>query len=220
MEQDNISIEYRFDAILGQTDANRYINDYKIDIYHDDNAQDPIKHDLIGKVEASLVLMGLMMNKGVSYYEVFDNSQFLSEIGQTIIDFDENDFAEPFASEDMGGSGNLLVISRIELLPEWRKKGIGRKMIKDIVLRFSGCCDLVILKAFPLQQEYQYAEGNKNAWEKQMNINDLPKDVEFSNYKMFAYYQNLGFTQLENTDYFYLNLALQNRIFDAIDLEE
>jgi GNAT superfamily N-acetyltransferase len=175
--------------------------------------------ELIGKAEVSLVLLNLMMNQKIPYYQVFDNSQVLSELGETIMDFDENAFREPLSDEIMSGSRNLLVINRLELLPEWRKKNIGKKIIKDIIWRFSGCCDLIILKAFPLQQEYQYAHSQKTEWEQKMQLHDLPQDEELSNYKVFSYYQRMGFTKLENTDYFYLNPALINDKFEAIDMD-
>jgi GNAT superfamily N-acetyltransferase len=220
MERDNINIEYRFDSALGVIEEYRYINSYKVDIYSDDDAAEPVIHELIGKVEVSLVLLNLLTNKGMDFFPIFDTSQFLVELGQTIIDYDTNELREPLVDEVMTQSGNILVIERFELLPEWRKRNIGKKVIKDIVLRFSGCCDLVMLKAFPLQQEYQYAEDKKSDWDQKMQFLDLPKDEEFSNFKVFAYYQKMGFAQLGNTDYFYLNMSINNAVFDAIDLEE
>ena len=53
-----------------------------------------------------------------------------------------------------------------------------------------------------------------------MQFGDLPQDEEFANYKMFAYYQNLGFKRMPDTDYFYLNQSIINDVFDAIDIEE
>jgi GNAT superfamily N-acetyltransferase len=216
----NINIEYKFESSLGRLGANRHVNSYKLEVYNDDHSQEPVKHDLIGKAEVSLVLLNLMLNQGIPYYTVFDESQLLSELGEIIIDFKTNEYKEPLVDEIMPQSGNLLVIDRLELLPKWRKKGIGNRIIKDIILRFSGCCDLVILKAFPLQQEYQYADKDQNEWEKKMQMHNLPKDEAFSNYKVYAYYQKSGFTQLEDTDYFYLNPAVKNAVFDAIDMEE
>lgn len=220
MERDNINIEYRFDSALGAIEEYRYINNYKVDIYSDDDAAEPIIHELIGKVEVSLVLLNLLTNKAMDYFPIFDTSQFLVELGQIIIDYDTNELREPLVDEVMPQSGNILVIERFELLPEWRKRNIGKKVIKDIALRFSGCCDLVMLKAFPLQQEYQYAEDKKSDWDQKMQFLDLPKDEEFSNFKVFAYYQKMGFVQLGDTDYFYLNRTINNAVFDAIDLEE
>jgi GNAT superfamily N-acetyltransferase len=220
MDKDNITIEYRFDSALGRIEEYRYINRYQVDIYSNDDAAEPTVHELIGKVEVTLVLLSLLTNKGMDYFPVFDTSQILIDLGRVAIDFDANDFKQPLDEEFAGISGNLLAIERFELLPEWRKRNIGRKVIKDIVLRFSGCCAVVMLKAFPLQQEFQYAEDMKSDWEKKMQMKQLPQDEEFSNYKVFAYYQKMGFNQLGNTDYFYLNMGVMNDVFDAIDIEE
>jgi hypothetical protein len=38
--------------------------------------------------------------------------------------------------------------------------------------------------------------------------------------KVYSYYQKIGFERYEDSDYFYLNPALINEKFDAIDIEE
>lgn len=220
MDANDIYIEYHFDSSLGRMGTDRYVNAYKVAIYSEDHLQDPIKRTLIGKAELSLVLLTLMMNQRMSYQLVFDNTQFLSELGETIFDYETNDFREPLLNEEGADSNNLLVINRLELLPKWRKKNIGKKVIKDIIWRFSGCFGLVILKAFPLQQEFQYPNDQKSPWETEMKMVDFSQDEEFSNYKVFAYYLSLGFSKLENTDYFYINSACQNAKFEAIELEQ
>ena len=156
----------------------------------------------------------------MAFYEVFDYSQFLFEIGQTIFDFDREEFKESLLEEIESGSANLLVIDRLELLPQWRHKGIGKKIIKDMILRFSGCCDLIVLKAFPLQKEAANSDTNISEWRKKMQMDILPGDEEFSFLKVYSYYQKIGFERYEDSDYFYLNPALINEKFDAIDIEE
>jgi predicted N-acetyltransferase YhbS len=217
---DNITIEYRFDSSLGIMGTDRYVNAYEVAIYSEDHLHDPIKRMLIGKAELSLVLLTLIREQQVAYYSVFDNTQFLSELGETIFDYDINNLREPFLGEEGSNSSNLLVINRLEVLPKWRKKSIGKRVIKDIIWRFSGCFGLVILKAFPLQQEFQYANDQKSTWDKEMKMTDFSQDEAFSTYKIFAYYQSLGFSQFEHTDYFYMNTAYINDKFEAIELEE
>ncbi len=220
MDANDIYIEYSFDSSLGMMGTDRYVNAYKVAIYSEDHLQDPIKRMLIGKAELSLVLLTLMTNQEMSYQLVFDNTQFLSELGETIFDYETNDFRGLFLGETEVDSSNLLVINRLELLPKWRKKSIGKRVIKDIIWRFSGCFGLVMLKAFPLQQEFQYANNQKSPWETEMKMADFSQDEKFSNYKIFAYYLSLGFSKLENTDYFYMNSACLSDKFEAIELEE
>ncbi len=220
MDANSIYLEYSFDSSLGIIGTDRYVNAYKVAIYSEEHLHDQIERTLVGKAELSLVLLTLMMNQRVAYYTVFDNTQFLHELGATVMDYEMNDFRESLLDEEGAGSSNLLVIDRLELLPNWRKKSIGKKVIKDIIWRFSGCFGLVMLKAFPLQQEFQYPNSQKNTWEKEMKMVDFSQDEEFSNYKIFAYYQSLGFVQFENTDYFYMNSVCINDKFEAIELEE
>ena len=222
MENDySIELDYSFRSALGEIESYRYINEYKVNIYNnEDGLEDSRNRELIGKARLSLVLLSLVINNQMDTYEVFDNSQFLMELGETIFDFETDDFREPLIDEVCASSSNLLVIDRLELLPAWRKKGFGKKIIKDIIWRFSGCCDLVVLKAFPLQKEATNPDKEKSEWQKKMEMTNLPKDGELSFYKVYAYYQNLGFEQYEETDYFYFNPAKLNEKFDAIDIEE
>ena len=219
MDANNIYLEYIFDSSLGIIGTDRYVNAYKVAIYSEDHLHDPIKRTLIGKAELSLVLLTLMRGQRIAYYTVFDNTQFLNELGATVFDYETNNFREALLHQEGANSSNLLVIDRLELLPNWRKKSIGKKVIKDIIWRFSGCFGLVMLKAFPLQQEFQYADAQKTGWQKEMKMTDFSQDEAFSNYKVFAYYRNLGFSQFENTDYFYMNSACINDKFEAIELE-
>ena len=193
MENYNIKIEYKFNSYLGPLESQRYINEYKVKIYNIDEEVTPIKKELIGKANLSLILLSLVMNDEMDFYEVFDHSQFLFEIGQTIFDFDREEFKESLLEEIESGSANLLVIDRLELLPQWRHKGIGKKIIKDMILRFSGCCDLIVLKAFPLQKEAANSDTNISEWRKKMQMDILPGDEEFSFLKVYSYYQKIGF---------------------------
>lgn len=220
MDANDIYLEYSFDSSLGILGTDRYVNAYKVAIYSEEHLHDQIKRTLIGKAEVSLILLTLMLNQQIDYYLVFDNTQFLNELGMIIIDYEDNNLREPLVNEAGAESSNLLLIDRLELLPDWRKKGIGKKVIKDIIWRFSGCFGLVLLKAFPLQQEYQYPNDQKSPWETEMKMVDFSQDEAFSNYKVSAYYLSLGFSKLENTDYFYMNSACRNAKFDAIELEE
>lgn len=220
MENYNIKINYRFKSYLGPLESLRYINEYKVKIYSIDEGVTPTKKELIGKARLSLILLSLVMNDEMDFYEVFDHSQFLFEIGEAIFDFDKEEFKESLLEEMESSSANLLVIDRLELLPQWRHKGIGQKIIKDIILRFSGCCDLVILKAFPLQREVTNNDTNISKWRKKMQMDKLPEDEEFSFFKVYSYYQKIGFKRYEDSGYFYLNPALINEKFDAIDIED
>ena len=88
MENYTIKIEYKFKSYLGPIESRRYINEYKVKIYSMDEDTTPIKKELIGKARLSLVLLSLVMNDGMDVFEVFDHSQFLLEIGETIFDFE------------------------------------------------------------------------------------------------------------------------------------
>ena len=68
-----------------------------------------------------------------------------------------HDFSDQLTSAIEDGceyiSRNLLVIDRLEVLPEYRGCGLARVMLEDAIRLFSRRIDIVALKAFPLQFE-------------------------------------------------------------------
>ena len=139
MDANNIYIEYHFDSSLGRIGTDRYVNAYKVAIYSEDHLHDPTKRVLIGKAELSLVLLTLMIHQRIDCYAVFDNTQFLNELGATVFDYETNNFRAALLDEIEASDSNLLVINRLELLPNWRKKNIGKMVIKDIIWRTTLC---------------------------------------------------------------------------------
>lgn len=63
-------------------------------------------------------------------------------------------------------SGSLFVINRLELLPNYRMKGVAAEAIAEAVRLFSGNADVVAITAFPLQLMDRSA--NLSDWEKKM----------------------------------------------------
>lgn len=223
MELDDDFFEFRYSLSSGAgcIDAKRYLNEYDVEIYTEPD--EPLKPVLVGKARFSVILISSIINNGYSPLEVFDESAILMNFGENIFDFsieDLNEEAEEYFKDRMGH--DILFLESIEILPPFRGKELGSRLIKDIYLRFTNGCCMFALKAFPIQcegweenSEYEY----RNDWQRKMGYGSMDRDFEKNSYKLYAYYQKLGFHNFLGNEYFFLNPGLQNEKMDAVKFE-
>jgi len=215
-----LDLTYSFESGIGATSAGRYLNEYTIEIYGDgfDNDGNEIKPVLIGKAKVTLVLLSLAINNGFSYYQIFDTSEELLELGNVVFDLEQeqyNEVVEHYHYDAL--NSNLLFIDRIEILPAYRNAGWGKKVIKDILCRFSGCYGLMVLKSFPLQLKAD--RDNTDDWNVQMEFENLEQDEKVAITKLNSFYKSIGFVKLLEDDYFFYNSELKNSKLDKIKID-
>lgn len=217
-----LEIKYSFNSSTGEIEHNRFINEYKIEIFGNGEDKNGIeKYYLIGRGEISLFLVGLAQNEGFSVYQLFDSSQNGLDLGNLIFDWDTEDIKEDFENLILEtGNSNVLYIDRIELLPQFRGLGFGKKIMKDIIFRFDNSCGLIILKAFPLQLEGLNVLGRDEKWAKRMKYKCLVQDEKIARSQLYKFYKSIGFKQYLKSEYFYLNPILTNKKLDKVDLNE
>lgn len=220
MPKDFFHIKYGFTSPLGEVEGNRYVTSYFAEIYKEPEGNS--SPELVGKLELKLMLLGLAINDGYDLFEIFDMDSYILNIGETIYDFSDADLKEDiieFYSHNFYNS-DLCIINRLEILPQYRRKGLGKKVIKDIFNRFSSSCGLFVVHAFPLQFEWSTLDKKQTEWYKKMNFNDLEKDFEQAYYQLKSFYQKIGFDHIEGyEDYMFLNPALKNQKLGGIILE-
>ena len=221
-EIEYLVLKYRFDSGTGCLEHGRFINEYEIDILgHSENDDGIEKSQLIGKGKIALFLIGLAQDEGFSMLELFDGSQCGSDLGNLIIDWRTESIFENFDDIMLETANfNILYIDRIELLPQFRGFGLGKKIMKDIIFRFDNSCGLIALKAFPLQLECSSVSGGDEEWSKKMKYKDSIQDEKMARKQLYEFYKSLGFMQHLKTEYFYINPALINKKLDEIDLDE
>lgn len=216
-----LDLNYSFQSGVGAASAGRYLNEYAVEIYGDgfDNDGNETKPVLIGKAKVTLVLLSLAINNGFSYYPVFGTSEELLELGKAVFDLEQeqyNEVVEHYHYDTL--NSNLLYIDRIEILPAYRHAGWGKKVIKDILCRFSGCYGLMVLKSFPLQLKAD--RDSTDDWNVQMEFEKLEQDAKVATTKLNSFYKSLGFVKLLEDDYFFYNSELKNRGLDKIDIDD
>ncbi|MDY6895926.1 MAG: GNAT family N-acetyltransferase, partial [Thermotogota bacterium] len=93
---------------------------------------------------------------------------------------------------------DLLIIDKLELLPEYRGKGLGEKIISHIIKRFLGGAGLVAIK--PLSSKFDDpAETDQKEWWCLMNYKEFSRNIDVSKDKLYNYFESLGFEKIDHT---------------------
>lgn len=88
---------------------------------------------------------------------------------------------------------NLLIVDRIEVLPEYRGYGLAKSIIEDAMRLFSPRTDIIALKAFPLQLCHKDTNNEPNEWQMMMKLHELEQDEIRAKDRLEAFYSELGF---------------------------
>jgi GNAT superfamily N-acetyltransferase len=218
---DYLEIKYTFNSATPDMVENRYINEYDIEIVGNslEDGNGDVKTFVVGKAKVLLFLLGLADHNGFPYYEIFDTYSTTLEIGSLLYDWETQEFKaeiEEFCSDAY--NSNVLFIDRIEILPAFRNKGIGKKIIKDILCRFYECFGVMVIKAFPLQFEIKSSEKEDIAWYTKMEFDGLEKDKKNATENLVRFYKSLGFDQLYQNEYFFYNSAYSTDQLEEVEI--
>lgn len=155
--------------------------------------------EIIGKFEAFYVDVKLAMDKGVPLYKVFDSHSYeLVEYHDHLFQPLSYDFNESILAADNDIlDHNLLIINRIELLPQFRGKNLGMAILRNMIDRFSAGVSIVAINPFPVQCEPVTEENAK--WHAMMGLDQFPSDEEIAKKKLQNYFRKLEFISLKGT---------------------
>jgi GNAT superfamily N-acetyltransferase len=161
--------------------------------------------DKIGQGQLSLLHFSLAMDKGYPLDYVMDASASILEMAEQLFDISEGidcwDKIEAYYDYEPPLQYDVCFLERLEILPAYRKKGIGKLVIGNIIEKFYASCGLVVAKAYPLQYESDNFLGNPE-WQASMEYPQMEADFEKARYQLFDYYQKLGFVNPFVEDYF------------------
>lgn len=211
MEVQEFTIKYSFNDILKEeplgTFATDFVNEIEFNVYLNDSYSKPTV--LIAKGKISQILFSLAADYEFSFYELMNATQAILEMSEMLFDFDEeSDFwakIDAYFQEDVPLNQDICYLDFFEILPNFRKKGIGKKIITSLVERFYSSCGLWILQGVPTQHSGyldNIAFEDLDEWDQKMAYDDLDKDFEKSQYKLFNYFQQMGFQNPFDRDYF------------------
>lgn len=157
---------------------------------------------LLGKFQAQYIDVGRAMNEQESVFDVMDClSASIAEYFEPI--FGENSPHFSDAVDEISGcvtdGYNLLILDRIEVLPQFRGRRIGLKVLRQMMVRFSPGAGVIALKAFPLQLEHESFDEDERAWRERLDLKSFVQDEKISIAKLEGYYSKLGFKALPNS---------------------
>ena len=135
-----------------------------------------------------------------------------------LFEFDEDkdfwDKIEDYFADAIPENYTICYLEYLEIAPNYRGKGIDKKIIKSMMERFYDSCGLWVAKAFPIQHSgviQKTAFEDLDEWDQQMDYDSFEKDFEKSQYKLFHYFQQLGFQNPFEMDYF---IAVPSQVLD------
>ena len=211
MEEQDFTIKYSFsDVLRAQPSGDNptdFVNEIEFEVYLIDIYGK--LSEMIAKGKLSQILFALAMDYNYPLFDVMDASQSILDMSSVLFEFDQDkDFWEKidsFFEDDPPINFNICYLEYFEIAPNYRGKGIGKKIIMNLMERFYNSCGLWVVKGFPIQHSgviKKTAFEDLDAWDQQMEYKSLEKDFEKSQYKLFHYFQQLGFENPFDMEYF------------------
>lgn len=201
-------IDYSCYSPLTDGDDTTYINEINGSILvfdKDDNFK-----ELAGKFKAAYLSLQLASEEDYFVADLFESEEILKAIGDSIYDYESNFFNKKIREfyRNKILNENILVIQSMEIIEKYRNRRLGAMAIKDLINRFGVNCGLVTIRLFPMQHDDTMIRNAENKkWLGKLKLENLEKDEEQAFYKLAAYYQSLGFSNIDGDDIFTLNPA-------------
>jgi GNAT superfamily N-acetyltransferase len=166
--------------------------------------------ELAGNFKIYYVDVSRAMDNGISAFDVFDShSQGLYDHYCELFNGDEfNEKLQKHFNDDIYGS-NLLILDRLEIVPKYRGKNWGLKVLRELIDRFSSGAGIVAIKPYPLQHELIDDSPEKQKWFENMELSKLTQDKNTGIKKLTEHYGKLGFQHVEDIEYMVLSTCLK-----------
>lgn len=207
MEEQNFIIKYSFSNSLRNyplgEDPSEFVNEIDFEVFTTDDLG---LQEQVAKGKMSHILFSLAMDLKYSLDDVMDATDSISEMASVLFEWDiEKDYWEKldiyFESYPLENY-NVCFLESLEIIAKYRGKGLGKKIIYDLIERFYYTCGLWVLKAYPLQFDLSTIRENGSEWNTIMDYPLMEKDLEKAQYQLFNYYTKMGFQNPFEMEYF------------------
>jgi len=211
MEEQNFTIKYSFNDNLSNEslgdDPNDFVNEIDFEVHLTDIHGK--LSEVIAKGKISQILFSLAIDHGYPLYDVMDASESILDMSGVLFELEVGknlwEKIDAYFKDCIPLNYNICYLEYFEILPNYRGKGIGKKIIISMMNRFYFTCGLWVFKSFPVQHSGAIKETafeDLDGWDQQMEYNNFEKDFEKSQYKLFHYFQQLGFQNPFDVEYF------------------
>lgn len=161
---------------------------------------------LAGKLNIFYADLAGAAESGYSPFDILDIESATAPYFNALFDKETGEFKETIHSA--AGNifqENLLILDRLEILPEFRGKKLGLACIYRIIQQYRHGCGLIALKCFPLQFEAKHKHDVPDEWQKSIELEKFSKSRKTSWSKLEKYYSSLGFTKVRGTEIMIMN---------------
>ena len=194
-----ISMSWSSESFVSEyPDPHDFVYETSGDLYDLGGSED---REFIGRFRVYYVDVERAMNQREPLYNVFDShSAEVEEFYEPIFGSEGYNFNENLlkvVNYEVSGY-NLLILDRLEILPQYRRKKLGLTILHHMIERFSAGASIVAMKPFPLQFEPIGGEDKKK-WRDKMGLDQFPTNENIAIEKLHTYYRKLGFTNLTGT---------------------
>lgn len=166
------------------------------------------KEALIGRISGYRVYMDLVWDHRRSPMDVFDaHSQTLLEFYEVLFDHRTRELKESIGDISIGS--DILIIDKVEILPDYRGKSIGLKAVRRTMEFLGSGCAVTALHPHPIQYDGKLDKD----WTQRMQPQAFACDKRTAKKKLREYWSRLGFQRIGRTSY--MAFAMTNRIHDV-----
>lgn len=211
MEDLDFIIKYSFTTFLKDCpvgeDPTEFVNEIDFEVYLTDDSG--YLQEQVGKGKISQILFSLAMDCGFPLIDVMDATHSINQMSGVLFEWDEEkdfwDKIDTYFEFDPPMNYDICFLETLEVIEKYRGKGLGEKIINNLIERFYSSCGLWVLKAFPMQHDFTIKsekEQNRSDWNIKMEYSKMELDFEKAQYQLFNYYQKRGFQNPFDMEYF------------------
>lgn len=210
------TVETYMGALTG--DANEKIVRHAIDIIARNETYDPKKKafithpdEIVGHLMVTLV--DVFAEASAPYFIVDESADWQSgfepEDAVEFFDFEQSDYTKAFqklTKDSLEPFAPWLIFNYIEIVPNWRGKGLALSAMKAVILTLGRGCSLMLLKVFPPQFQPDQNQAGLEAFS-----TDEAKAVQ----RLTWYYGRLDFQPVKSgSRILFLNPNQRNPAFE------
>lgn len=192
------SIKYSFSHFMELKYAEfPNVDEIQGEIFFNDYENEPIK---VGSVELHYYNYAFV-DSGFNFYDSFDRSMNTIKLGHAILNYGTSNLKSEIEDQiGLSFNSNILVIHKIMLYHNYRRKGFGKEILTGIETFFNGRCGYIALQSFPMQHDLCI---EKKEFE-EFNLSKLNNHYKHSQLSLDLFYQNCGFYKIEGKDSFFI----------------
>ena len=175
-----------------------YVYEYRGDLV---DVGESSERTLVGRFGFFYMDLDRATNNGMPWFDVFDTHASTISYYEAFYDVRTGHYSRRITNllgcEPI--NSNALILDRLEILPKYRGKKLGLRVLRPMIERFSSGPGVVALKPFPLQLEGGGERNESDEWRKNLRLAEFSSNAKSSTRELMQYYATLGFEKLRGT---------------------